>query len=45
MLTDILVEVHAVHPIHQQDGKLITIGISGIDEQFVVQVLELGEKA
>ena len=44
MLTDILVEVHAVHPFHQQDGKLVAIGIGGIDEQFVVQVLELGEE-
>ena len=44
MLTDILVEVGALHPVHQQDGKLLAICIGRVDEQFIVQILKLGEE-
>ena len=44
MLTDILVEVGALHPVHQQDGKLLAISISSVDKQFIVQILKLGEE-
>ena len=44
MLTDILVEVDALHPVHQQDGKLLAISIGRVDEQLVVQILKLGEE-
>ena len=44
MLTDILVEVGALHPVHQQDGKLLAISMGSVDEQLIVQILKLGEE-
>ena len=44
MLTDILVEVGALHPVHQQDGELLAICIGSVNEQLIVQILKLGEE-
>ena len=44
MLTDILVEIGALHPVHQQDGELLAISIGRVDEQLIVQILKLSEE-